>query len=72
MSGSRVFYLCPVCFRRSESDDECHAQRMVVCDAGEWDDERRRPIVGADGRLLTHAPRWFLEAVGWRPASRGA
>ncbi|HLF25264.1 MAG TPA: hypothetical protein VJG32_02915 [Anaerolineae bacterium] len=71
MNSGRLFYLCPVCFRCSEVEDECHAHRMVVCDAGEWGDERRKPIVDEIGRMHTRAPRWFLEAVGWMPARPG-
>jgi hypothetical protein len=64
MDNNRVFYLCPLCFRRSEIDGECHEHRMVACDVGDWADERRKPIIDADGRVLSRAPRWFLEAVG--------
>jgi len=70
MNSDRFFYLCPVCFETSESDDQCHRHRMVLCDAGDLDDERREPLIGVNGQLNSRAPRWFLEAAGWAPASR--
>ncbi|MGD2156311.1 MAG: hypothetical protein PVG32_05520 [Anaerolineales bacterium] len=38
---------------------------MIECDAGEFDDERRKPPIDKRGYLVTRAPRWYLEAVGW-------
>ncbi len=64
MNAERLFYLCPTCFEASEIDSECHRHRMIACDAGDWDDERRKPIIDDDGHLRSRAPRWFLEAVG--------
>jgi hypothetical protein len=34
----------------------------------ELTDEQRKPLMYADGRLASRAPRWFLEAVGALPA----
>jgi hypothetical protein len=63
-----TFFLCPTCFAASEQRDECHGHGMVRCEPGKPDDRRRRPLMDGEGRLTSHAPRWFLEAVGWMPA----
>jgi hypothetical protein len=59
-----VFYICPTCFTVCESNPETHRHPMVRCDAGRPGDERRRPVTGSDGRILSRAPYWFMEAVG--------
>jgi hypothetical protein len=64
METSTTFYLCPTCFNISESARECHSRQMIRCDAGQPGDERRKPVINGDGRLHSHAPRWFLEAIG--------
>jgi hypothetical protein len=64
MNNSRVFYLCSVCFNASERPAVCHHRPMVRCDPGQPGDDRRRPPADAQGRLKSHAPRWFLEAIG--------
>jgi hypothetical protein len=65
------FYLCPVCFAVCESEIACRAHNhpMIGCDPIELTDEQRKPLMYADGRLASRAPRWFLEAVGALPAS---
>jgi hypothetical protein len=65
MENESVFYICPVCFQVCDTEQECHAHRMVECDAGEFGDERRKPVSDRFGNLVSRAPRWFLEAVGW-------
>jgi hypothetical protein len=65
MDSDRTFYICPVCFLVCETSQECHNHQMIECDAGEFDDERRRPPIDKRGYLVTRAPRWYLEAVGW-------
>jgi hypothetical protein len=69
MNTAYSFYLCPVCFEVREDCRDCHHQRMIVCDVGGPGDERRKPVIDASGRLKSRAPRWFMEAVGWIPAS---
>lgn len=61
------FYLCPTCFKSSPVEDKTHLHVMLYFGPGTPQDQRRRPLMDAQGRLLTHAPRWFLEAVGWIP-----
>jgi len=70
VNSEHIFYLCPVCFETSESGVEYHRHQMIRCDAGQPGDERRKPLVDDSGQLKSRAPRWFLEAVGWVPASR--
>jgi len=67
MEASASFYLCPTCFNISESARECHGRQMIRCDPGTPSDERRKPLTDAEGHLKSHAPRWFLEAVGSLP-----
>jgi hypothetical protein len=64
------FYLCPICFAVCESEIACraHNHRMIWCDPIGLTDEQRKPLMYADGRLASRAPRWFLEAVGALPA----
>jgi hypothetical protein len=57
----QVFYMCAVCFRASVKAEVCHNQPMLYCDAGCWGDECRKPLTAAGGRLLAHAPRWWLK-----------
>ncbi|MDQ4076085.1 MAG: hypothetical protein M3220_07540 [Chloroflexota bacterium] len=60
--ASRIVYICEICFRASDTPDTCcGGHRMVRCDAGEPGSERSRPLYDDEGRLLTHAPRWWLE-----------
>ncbi len=64
------FYLCPICFAVCESEIACkaHNHQMIWCNPIELTDEQRKPLMYADGRLASRAPRWFLEAVGTLPA----
>jgi hypothetical protein len=55
------FYMCSVCFRTSSRPEQCHNRPMLDCDAGCWGDVCRKPLMAADGRILTRAPRWWLQ-----------
>ena len=68
MSTVHLFYICPVCFNACEDRASCHEHEMMCCDPGVLDDERRKPVMDASGRVHTRAPLWYLEAVGWIPA----
>ncbi len=61
----RVVYICPICFQTCESERECHAHRMVACHPGKIGDQRRKPVTDRFGNMVSRAPRWYLEAVGW-------
>jgi hypothetical protein len=65
------FYLCPTCFTAQSTEDKTHLHIMLCCDPGTSQDQRRRPLIDDHGRVLTRAPRWFLEAVGWIPGVTG-
>lgn len=65
MGKEQGVYICPVCFKVCDTEQECHAHRMVACDVGEFGDERRKPIPNRFGKYVSRAPRWYLEAVGW-------
>ncbi len=56
---------CPTCFQICESLIHEHDHELILCDVGEVGDVRRKPIYDRQGRLMTRAPRWFLESVGW-------
>ncbi len=58
-------YVCPECLKVSEIAGACHGKDMICCYTGEWGDERRKPVTDPYDRLLSRAPRWYLEAVGW-------
>ena len=57
---STKFYICTICFKTSEAEEECHVL-MVPVQESKMEDEARKPIE-ENGRLVTHAPRWFIEA----------
>jgi hypothetical protein len=65
-----LFYICPICFQVYDTGGTCHNHTMIACTM-EPGQEQCRPIAGSRGHLVSRAPRWFLEAVGWvraRPA----
>lgn len=68
-SGRKVFYLCPVCFQASDWPIECHGHTMIYCQAESIED--CRPLMDAQGRMRTRAPRWFTQAVGRLRTLRG-
>jgi hypothetical protein len=70
MSGVEKFYICPICFRVCETDEECHEHRMIECRPGELGEERRKPVADRFGNLVSRAPRWYLEAIGWLKSKR--
>jgi hypothetical protein len=63
MNNSLIFYLCPICFYASEIPDNSHEHALLRVDPGLPDDERRKPITGQNGQILSPAPRWFHEAI---------
>ena len=65
MNEDVVIYICPKCFQVCDSEIECHQHFMVKCNTGEPGDARRRPIYDHYGHIVSRAPRWYLEAVGW-------
>lgn len=68
MPDIQAFYICPTCFEASETEKMCHGQLMIHCTPDRLSGEKCKPVVGSDGRPLSRAPRWFLEAVGRRAA----
>lgn len=65
MEREQQFYICPTCFRVCETKVVCHEHLMVECDPGQPGDERRKPVADRFGHLVSRAPRWYLEALGW-------
>jgi hypothetical protein len=63
MNTTVIFYLCPTCFYATEIPEDVHEHPLLRVDPGLPGDERRKPVLGRDGRMLSAAPRWFLEAV---------
>ena len=63
MSDKLVFYLCPKCFELREDAPGEHPHGMIRVDSSELDEELRRPLFDEQGRLLTQAPKWFLQAL---------
>jgi hypothetical protein len=64
MEPEKTIYICPVCFQVCDSVKECHAHRMIACNPGRPGDKRRKPVEDRFGKLVSRAPRWYLEAVG--------
>jgi hypothetical protein len=59
---SRVIYICRTCHRVGQRALTCHPGKSVKCDAGAPGDERSMPLFDASGRLVTRAPKWWVEA----------
>jgi hypothetical protein len=72
MNASLIFYLCPTCFYASETPDNTHEHTLLRVDPGLPGDERRKPITGRDGLILTPAPYWFYEALLQRRIARSS
>ncbi len=64
MDNERILYICPICFRVCDTDQECHEHQMIECNPGKIGDERRKPVTDKFGNYVSRAPRWYLEAVG--------
>ncbi len=58
---ARTVYVCPECHIISPTAMQHHDEAMIECDAGEPGDERSKPVFDAHGRLVTRAPRWWVE-----------
>jgi hypothetical protein len=63
MNQTQVIYVCPICFRVCESEEECHQHKMILCETGHPGDERRKPLTDTQGNLVSRAPFWYLEAL---------
>lgn len=63
MNDSMIFYLCPACFYASATQDGEHEHPLLRVDPGQPGEERRKPLIDKEGRILDPAPRWFHEAV---------
>jgi hypothetical protein len=64
MENDIKFYICPFCFQVCETKQECHQHEMIVCNSGQIGDERRRPVTDHQGKIMSRAPRWYIEAIG--------
>ena len=59
-------YLCPNCFNALEApqmSEPCPlcGHSLVECKPGAPDDPCRKPLMDADGDLLTRAPEWWVD-----------
>jgi hypothetical protein len=68
MMSNKILYICPSCFTVCETPVEEHSHRVIECYVGESNDIRRKPITDKYGRLVSRAPRWYLEACQRIPA----
>ncbi len=60
--ATRAIYVCRICHRVDQRPMTCHPGQSVKCDAGTFGDERSRPLFDKNGRLVTRAPKWWVEA----------
>lgn len=58
----RTIYICRTCHRVGERPLTCHSGKSAKCDAGSPGDERSMPLFDAQGRIVTRAPKWWVEA----------
>jgi hypothetical protein len=56
-------YLCERCFSAAEAPGVCPRGHGPLrhCVVGAFDDPRRRPPTDTHGRLLSRAPRWWVQ-----------
>lgn len=59
---SREVYVCRVCHLVGWRPLTCHPGQSVQCNAGAPGDERSKPLFDAEGRLVTRAPKWWVDA----------
>ena len=54
--------LCPNCLTPAAEPGPCAncGHERLVCRPGDPDDPCRKPLMTADGRVKTQAPRWWL------------
>ncbi len=65
MADGQMIYICPQCFKISDTLGHCHGCPMLCCAPGKPGDWRSKPVSDGHGRIWSRAPRWFLEAAGW-------
>lgn len=58
----RTVYICRVCHLVGTRPLTCHSGQSVRCSAGAAGDERSKPLFDAQGRLVTRAPKWWVDA----------
>lgn len=63
MNTSIVFYLCPNYFYASDFPDDSPEHALLRVNPGLPGDERRKPVIDINGRIVSAAPRWFHEAI---------
>jgi hypothetical protein len=63
MTQDQVIFICPTCFRVCESETECHAHLMMLCETGQPGDDKRKPVMDRFGRYASRAPLWYLQAL---------
>ncbi|MBI2935717.1 MAG: hypothetical protein HYY31_02750 [Chloroflexi bacterium] len=66
MREPAVIYICRYCFNVAEVAGRCHDLPMVRCQPPPPGDELSKPLVTPDGRILTRAPQWWLQALSRR------
>jgi len=59
---SQIF-LCPNCLSPGEAAGACVncGTEVLTCRPGDPDDPCRRPLINAEGKVLTRAPLWWLQ-----------
>ncbi len=62
-SSQQAFYMCVMCFNASEEPGECHVRPLLKVECGPPGDESTLPVTTPDGKLVTRAPRWWVEQV---------
>ncbi len=56
----RIVYVCETCLSVSDAPMVHHGRPMLQCDAGCEGDDCTQPVVDSAGRILTHAPKWWV------------
>ncbi len=62
MTTNLTVYICRTCHRVDQRPMTCHPGQSIKCDTGAFGDERSRPLFDEQGRLVTRAPKWWVDA----------
>lgn len=63
MSELQVIHICTRCLTPAGEGGTCSfcGGQRISCRPGDPDDPCRRPLMDEAGRVLTRAPRWWLQ-----------
>ena len=66
MANEVRLFICQNCFNAVDAEDAHQpcavcGHEFIECRPGDPDDPCRKPLMDADGDLITHAPQWWVD-----------